>query len=92
MKTIENKTSGLKQDQKIAQKATPASINQKDVENHRTAATHFEAAAKNHLNAAKHHEEGNHEKAAQCTVVAQGHVNLADKAQRKDAQQHATRS
>jgi hypothetical protein len=92
MKTIENKTNGLRKDQKIAQKATPVSINQKDIENHRTAATHLEAAAKNHLNAAKYHEEGSHEKAAQCTVVAQGHVSLANKAQRKDAQQHATRS
>jgi hypothetical protein len=67
----------------------PTAENQKGIKNHKKAAVHLEAAAKNHLNAAKHHEEGNHEKSAQSTILAQGHVSIANKAQKKDTKQHA---
>ncbi|MEO6884215.1 MAG: hypothetical protein ABI199_09345 [Bacteroidia bacterium] len=63
--------------------------NQKGIENHKEIASHCEAAAKNHLEAAKCHTEGNHEKAAQCTIKAQGHIHLASKGQRQDAKHHA---
>ena len=63
--------------------------NKKGIENHKTAAKHHEAAAKSHHEAAKHHEEGNHDKAALSTIVAQGHSNLANDAQKEDAKLHA---
>ncbi len=69
----------------------PNTENKKGIENHKKAASHFEAAAKSHLDAAKHHENGEHEKAAQSTIVAHGHVTLANKAQKKDVKQHAKR-
>ena len=72
-------------------KVTPAD-NQKGIENHKKAATHLEAAAKHHLAAADHHEDGNHEEAAKSTVVAQGHVTLANEAQKEDQKNHALRS
>jgi hypothetical protein len=59
------------------------------VENHKGAAKHHEAAAKNHHEAARQHEEGNHEKAAQSTVLANGHSSLAAEAQKDDARHHA---
>ena len=54
----------------------------KGTENHVTAANHLE-------NAAKHHENGDHEKAALSTIKAHGHVAVATDAQRKDAKEHA---
>lgn len=70
----------------------PNDINQKGIENHKLAANHLQLAAKNHLRAAKHYEEGNHEKAAQSTVLALGHTNLANKAQMKEVKQHTRKS
>lgn len=70
----------------------PISKMQKGIESHRKAANHLQLAAKNHLRAAMHYEEGNHEKAALSTVVALGHVNLANKAQNKIAKLHVTKS
>ena len=67
---------------------TPAD-NQKGIENHKKAAVHLEEAAKNHLDAAKHHENGDHDKAAQSTVKAHGHAKLANDAQQEDIKQHA---
>lgn len=58
--------------------------NQKWIDNHKIAASHFASAAKCHLEAAKHHEDGNHEKAAKSTVEAHGHSSLANEAQRDD--------
>lgn len=63
--------------------------NQKGIKNHKKAASHLQSAAQHHLEAAKYHEEGNHQKAAQSTILAQGHVSLANKAQKTDTQQHA---
>ena len=62
--------------------------NQKGIENHIKIAAHFQAAAKNHLKAAKYHQQGNHQKAAQSTIAAYGHVSLAKKAQNRDSIQH----
>ena len=61
----------------------------KGVENHKIAAQHHEVAAKHHHEAAKHHEEGHHEKAAQSTIIANGHSDLAHQAQKEDAKKHA---
>lgn len=68
---------------------TPTQTYQKEVKNHKKAATNFEAAAKSHLTAATHHENGNHEKAAKSTIQAQGFANIAHKAQKKNATQQA---
>lgn len=67
----------------------PKAENQRGIENHRKAASHFEAAAKSHMEAVAHHQNGNHEKAAQSTAAAHGHSNLGCEAQKEDAKQHA---
>ncbi|GAA3560716.1 hypothetical protein [Snuella lapsa] len=69
--------------------SNPIDKNLKGIKNHKEAAKHLQAAAKSHLDAATHHEEGNHQKAAQSTITAHGHVNLAKKAQKADVKQHA---
>jgi hypothetical protein len=77
---------------KIAKKkiySNPIDKNIKGIKNHRKTAGYLQVAAKSHLEAARHHQEGNHEKAAQSTIVAHANFNLADKAQRKDMNQHA---
>ncbi|MFN7910332.1 MAG: hypothetical protein ACK5QC_00820 [Bacteroidota bacterium] len=66
---------------------TPAE-NKKGIENHKVIAAHLEAAAKNHLEAAKHHAEENHEKAARSTIIAQDHLVIANEAQKEDAKAH----
>ena len=66
--------------------------NKKGIENHKQTATHLQTAAKYHLEAAKHHEEENHEKAAQSTIKAQGHLTLANEAQKEDVKNHALNS
>ena len=76
----------------IAPKTVTPAENKKGIENHKTIATHLEAAAKNHLEAAKHHEEENHDKAAKSTIIAQGHLAIASEAQREDAKQHANKN
>lgn len=67
----------------------PTAANSKIVENHKTAAKHHEEASKHNIEAAKHHENGNTEKAAQSTIVAQGHSNIANKAQKNVLKNHA---
>ena len=52
--------------------------NKKRIENHRKAAENFQLAAKFHLEAAKNHEEGNHEKAYQNTVSAHAFSTFAN--------------
>jgi hypothetical protein len=69
----------------------PPTENQKGIDNHKKAARHFEEAAKSHLEAAKHHENGNHGKAAKSTIEAHGHSNLANEAQKEDVKQHASK-
>lgn len=64
--------------------------NLKNIENHRKVSTHLDDASKHHIDAAKHHEAGNHEKAAQSTIVANGHLLLANEAQKEDVKHHAS--
>ena len=70
--------------------AIPNAEIQKGIANHKKAATHFEAAAKSHLEAAMHHEGGNHEKAAKSTVEAHGYSCVAIEAQKEDVKNHVT--
>lgn len=65
--------------------------NHKGIENHRKAAKHHEEAAKHHHDAAKHHEAGNHDKACDSTLKAQGHHCCASELQRENVKQHALR-
>lgn len=62
----------------------------KGIENHKKSAAHLEKAAKHHLDAASHHESGQHEKAAQSTVLAHGHTGLAQDEQREYLRLHAS--
>lgn len=61
-------------------------------ENHKTAAKHHQAAALHHQDAAKHLENGHEEKAALSSIKAQGHHNLASKAQKKNLKHEASKS
>lgn len=72
-----------------SQPFNPNAENLKEIKNHRIAATHLEAAARSHFEAATYHEEGSHEKAAHSTITAIGHVNLAKKAQKANITKHA---
>ncbi len=69
--------------------SNPIDKNIKGIKNHRKTAGYLQVAAKSHLEAAMYHQEGKHEKAAQSTIVAHANFNLADKAQKKDMNQHA---
>ena len=60
------------------------------INNHKKAATHLEEAAKLHLEAAKHHEENNHDKAHLCCVKANGHTTHARESQKEILKEHAT--
>jgi hypothetical protein len=73
---------------KTEKKVSPEE-NKKHIENHKKTATHLEAAAKSHIEAAKHHEDENHEKAAKSTITAHGHTELAIEAQKENAKLHA---
>jgi len=61
----------------------------KGIENHKEAAKQHEAAAKCHLEAAKYHEKGEHGKAAQSTIKAEGHLAHAITASKQDVKHHA---
>ena len=74
---------------KMGLEIIPKTETKTGIEIHKQAATHFEAAAKSHLEAAKHHENGNPDKAAKSTVEAHGHASLALEAQKEDVKQHA---
>ncbi len=58
------------------------------IKNHKRAATHLEEAANFHLEAVKYHEAGNHDKAHQSTIKAQGHTTHACDAQKEILKQH----
>lgn len=64
----------------------------KDIENHKKIAKHLQIAAKHHLDAAAHHEKGNHELAAKSTLIASGHANIAHETQKEDLKDHALHS
>ncbi len=57
--------------------------------NHHTAALHHEHAAKHHKEAAKSIENGEHEKASQSTLKANGHAVHAQEASKEIAKSHA---
>jgi len=67
------------------------SENLKGINNHKKASSHFEAAAKSHLEAAQYHESGHHEKAAKSTVEAHGHACVAYEAQKEDVKHHTAK-
>lgn len=60
----------------------PKSESQKGIENHKVAAVHFRNAANSHIDAAKFHENGNHEEAAKSSKEAQNHSSLANDAKK----------
>ena len=72
-------------------KLTPDESN-KSIENHKQAALHLQAAAKHHLDAVKHHEEGEHDKAATSSIKAHGEHILANESTKRDAKYHATKN
>jgi len=51
--------------------------NKKIIKAHQQAAAHYMEAARQHLAAAKHYEDGNAEKAVHSTVMAYGHDAIA---------------
>lgn len=66
-----------------------AAENQKGIENHKKTADLLEGAARHHREAARYHNEGDHDKAAQSTIMAQGYLSLAIDTQREDIKHHA---
>jgi hypothetical protein len=65
------------------QAKTPSAKNvKKGVENHATAARHFEEAAKKHKDAERYLEQGKHEEHDQSAINAIGHASLGQKAQK----------
>ena len=63
--------------------------NSKTIELHYSAADNFTMAAKLHLEAAKYHEVGQHEKANQNAFHAIGFAKIASRFQLEDAIEHA---
>jgi hypothetical protein len=61
------------------------------IENHNKAAMHCEEAAKLHLDAAKSHSDGNHEKAHDSTIKACGHTSHVVDAQNDISKQHCVK-
>lgn len=61
------------------------------IKNHKTVAKHLEEAAKHHQEAAKHHETSNHDKANQSTVIACGHLAMANEANKELLKNHAAK-
>jgi len=55
---------------------------QNGIDNHIKAAEHLEQAAKFHLEAATHHQNGHHDRAAQSTIKAHGNLIIASELQR----------
>lgn len=64
-------------------------VNKRGVANHIKAAEHFSLASKFHLEAARYHEEGSHEKANQSALFAYGHSLIADECQAHDVKHHS---
>ncbi|MFT4661567.1 MAG: hypothetical protein ACI9AT_000104 [Ulvibacter sp.] len=66
----------------------PKSQNEVKIANHKLAAHHLRAAAKKHLDAAKHYEEEKPKKAAQNEIDARDHIVIVKNALQKDAHQY----
>ncbi len=58
------------------------------IEKHQKAAQHFEEAAKNHYEAARYYEAGDHNKAYHSTLKAFGHCTLAGDAQKENLNEY----
>jgi hypothetical protein len=52
-------------------------VSENEIRNHRETAAHLETAARHHLSAAKYYEEGNTEKATECSNKAQEYTDKA---------------
>lgn len=76
---------------KTALEVIPKTENQQVIDNHKKTATHFEAAAKSHLAAAKHHENGNHESAEKCAMEANNHSSAANEVLKKGVNLHTAK-
>lgn len=60
----------------------------KNIENHIKAAKYLEEAAKQHHQAAKYHEAGNHDKAHHCIIKAHGFTAHAVDVQKEIVKEH----
>ena len=74
--------------QRIEHETNRFAENKKGIENHKQAAIHHEAAAKCHHDAVKYHEAGNHEKAYKSSLIAYGHLVLAEELAKEDLKHH----
>jgi hypothetical protein len=74
---------------KTETKPVSSAENEKNIDTHKKAASHLDEASKLHLDAARFHSLGDHEKAAKCTVEAHGHQTLANEHQKEDIKHHA---
>ena len=63
--------------------------NVQDIKSHQMAAEYFELAAKNHRDAARNCEEGNHFQAYDNMLKAIGNARIAKEYQTQDVKQHA---
>lgn len=63
---------------------SPTADVQKKIDGHLKTASHFEAAAKSHKDAAEHHKQNNEEKATKSAIEAKNHSNLAIAGQKTD--------
>jgi hypothetical protein len=62
------------------------------IEIHKESALHHEASARHHHEAVKHHEAGDHGKAYESTIKAQGHHALAHEHHQKISKLHALKN
>ena len=62
---------------------------QNRIDSHKKTANHLDQASKYHLEAAKHHEADDHDKAAKSALTAQGHLILAHEGQKEEAKKYA---
>lgn len=62
--------------------------NQKGIENHKQASSHYEAASKSHLEAAKYCESGDSENEERCKSEAQNHSRLGNESQQSGMRQN----
>lgn len=58
------------------------------IDTHKKTVTHLEAAAKSHLEAIKHHEEDNHDKATKSTIKANEYLTLANETHKEASKLH----
>ncbi|WP_395065657.1 hypothetical protein [Flavobacterium sp.] len=63
---------------------------QNGIDNHKKVARHLEQAAKFHMEAATHHQNGHHDRAAQSTIKAHGNLIIASELQRDNLKLHAS--